>query len=110
MTTVIALDALQDEGKFEGYLNEDAGASFLLADVPPGGGPTLHRHDYAEVFLVQEGQARFTAGSETLDVLGGHVVVVPSGTPHKFVNIGTGQLRVVDIHAAKQIKTEWLEE
>jgi mannose-6-phosphate isomerase-like protein (cupin superfamily) len=108
MTTVIAFDAL--DGTFEGYLHEDAGASFLLVNLPPGGGPALHRHAYAEVFVVQEGHARFTAGDETLEVAGGHIVVVPSGTPHKFVNDGTGELRMLNIHAAGKIKTEWLQE
>jgi mannose-6-phosphate isomerase-like protein (cupin superfamily) len=110
MTTVIAIDALDREGTFEGYLHEDAGVSFFLVSVPPGGGPALHQHAYAEVFVVQEGHARFTAGNETLDVTGGHIVVVPSGTPHKFVNDGTGELRMVNIHAAGKIETEWFEE
>ena len=110
MTTVIAFDALEREGTFEGYLHEDAGVSFLLVNAPPGGGPALHQHAYAEVFVVQEGHARFTAGDETLEVAGGHVVVVPPGTPHKFVNDGDGALRMVNIHAAGKIVTEWLKE
>jgi mannose-6-phosphate isomerase-like protein (cupin superfamily) len=110
MTTVIAIDALERTGTFEGYLHEDAGVSFLLVNPPPGDGPALHQHAYAEVFVVQEGQARFTAGHETLDVAGGHIVVVPPGTPHRFVNAGTGELRMVNIHASGKIETEWLEE
>lgn len=110
MTTVIAFDALEREGTFEGYLHEDAGVSFLLVNAPPGGGPALHQHAYAEVFVVQEGHARFTAGDETIEVAGGHVVVVPPGTPHKFVNDGAGALRMVNIHAAGKIVTEWLKE
>jgi mannose-6-phosphate isomerase-like protein (cupin superfamily) len=110
MATVIPIDALDREGTFEGYLHEDAGVSFILVNVPPGGGPALHRHDYAEVFVVQEGHSRFTAGDQTLDVTGGHIVVVPGGTPHKFSNHGSGELRMVNIHAAGKIVTEWLEE
>jgi mannose-6-phosphate isomerase-like protein (cupin superfamily) len=110
MTTVIAFNALDQEGRFEGYLHEDAGVSFLLVHAPPGDGPALHQHAYAEVFVVQEGEARFTAGNQTLDVSGDHIVVVPAGTPHKFVNAGTGELRMINIHAAGTIKTEWLEQ
>jgi mannose-6-phosphate isomerase-like protein (cupin superfamily) len=110
MTTVIAFDALVREGTFEGYMHEGVGVSLILVNAPPGGGPALHKHAYAEVFVVQEGQARFTAGDETLDVAGGHIVVVPSGTPHKFVNIGPGELQSVNIHAAEKIETEWIEE
>jgi mannose-6-phosphate isomerase-like protein (cupin superfamily) len=62
------------------------------------------------VFVVQEGLARFQAGDETLEVSGGHIVVVPGGTPHGFTNIGAGDLRMVNIHAAGRIVTEWLGE
>ncbi|MGH2443708.1 MAG: cupin domain-containing protein [Chloroflexota bacterium] len=110
MTKVIAIDALDPEGTFEGYLHEDAGVSFLLVNAPPGAGPALHRHAYTEVFVVQEGRARFTAGSETLEVTAGHIVVVPPFTPHKFVNDGMSDARMINIHAAGKIETEWLEE
>ena len=30
--------------------------------------------------------------------------------PHKFVNIGEGPLRQIDIHASKRFITEWLED
>ena len=40
---------------FEGYRHGDANVSFFLTDAPPGSGPRLHTHPYAEVFIVQEG-------------------------------------------------------
>jgi mannose-6-phosphate isomerase-like protein (cupin superfamily) len=43
-------------------------------------------------------------------VSGGHVVTVPSGVPHKYVNIGNGPLRHIDIHASKQVINQWLVE
>lgn len=60
--------------------------------------------------MVQEGPATFTAGDETIEVVGGRVVVVPAGAPHKFVNSGAGRLRQIDIHANKRFITEWLED
>jgi mannose-6-phosphate isomerase-like protein (cupin superfamily) len=82
--------------------------SVILFDGPPGCGPTLHRHPYAEVFIVQEGNATFTVGEETIDVTGGQIVVAPAGVPHKFVNSGNGPLRQIDIHANDRFITEWL--
>jgi len=82
----------------------------MMVNASPGGGPKLHRHPYEEVFVVQEGNATFTAGEETIEVSGGQVVVVPAGVPHKFVNSGTGRLRQVDIHASERCVTEWLED
>ena len=112
MVTVINTEELRQGGKtpvFEGYQHGDVPVSFFLVDAPPGGGPRLHRHPYAEVFVVQEGCAVFTVGGETHEVTGSHVVIVPPGLPHKFVNSGDGPLRMVNMHPTGQIVTEWLE-
>ena len=37
----------------------NAGVSFFLEEDPPGAGPRLHRHDYAETFIVEAGAVRF---------------------------------------------------
>jgi mannose-6-phosphate isomerase-like protein (cupin superfamily) len=94
--------------ELEGCLHGDAPVSIILFDGPPGSGPTLHRHPYAEVFIVQEGSATFTVGEETIDMTGGQIVVAPAGVPHKFVNSGNGPLRQIDIHANDRFITEWL--
>jgi mannose-6-phosphate isomerase-like protein (cupin superfamily) len=96
--------------ELEGYLHGDAPVSIILFDGPPGSGPKLHRHPYAEVFLVQEGCATFTVGDRTLVLRGGQIVVAPAGTPHKFINSGDGPLRQIDIHASERFVTEWLDE
>ena len=85
------------------------GASVIVVDAPPGSGPRLHKHPYTEIFVLLEGQATFTAGEDVIEAVGGQVVVVPAGVPHKFVNSGVGQLRQVDIHPSGQFITEWLD-
>src|SRR6476469_5033937 len=77
-----------------------AGVSFFLIAYPPGRGNNLHRHPYAEVFIVQEGEALFTVG--------GSEVVVPAGDAHRFQATGEGTLRMTCIHAAGAMQTEWL--
>jgi len=42
----------------------DVPASVIFVDAEPGRGPRLHRHDYAELFFVLEGQATFTDGDD----------------------------------------------
>ena len=54
-----------------------AGVSFFLIEYPPGRGNSLHRHPYAEVFIVQEGEALFTVGDGEVSGPAGSVVVVP---------------------------------
>jgi quercetin dioxygenase-like cupin family protein len=86
------------------------GISIIFVDAPPGGGPRLHRHAYEEIFILQEGKATFTAGGEEREARAGEVVVVPPGTPHRFVNSGDGPLRQIDIHVNSRFVTEWLED
>ncbi len=95
--------------RFEGK-NYDVAASFFLVHTLPGKGPALHIHPYEEIFIVQEGQVTFVVGTETLTVTGGHVVIVPPQTPHKFTNTGTTPLRQLSIHPSKEIIQTWLEE
>ena len=112
MPEIIARDELPYRGsshELEGYLHGGADISVIFFDGPPGSGPLLHRHPYAEVFIVQEGQATFTVGDASLDVTGGQIVVAPAGVPHKFINTGSGQLRQLDIHLSDRFITEWLE-
>ncbi|MGE5334999.1 MAG: cupin domain-containing protein [Nitrososphaerota archaeon] len=96
--------------EFQGYLHGDSNVSFIWIDLPPGHGPKLHKHPYEEIFIIQEGRARYTVGTETIEATAGQIIVVPPETPHKFVNSGEGQLRQVDIHASTRFITEWLED
>jgi quercetin dioxygenase-like cupin family protein len=92
------------EGKDAGH----PGVSLILVEAPPGRGPSLHTHDYAEVMIVLEGTATFTDGEESNEVTAGSVVVIPAGQPHAFTNTGDAMLRQIDIHVADAFATEWL--
>src|SRR4051812_8561151 len=83
--------------ELEGYRFGAVDVSLIMVEGPPGSGPRLHRHPYAEVFVVQEGQATFTIGERTLEVGGGQIVIALPGEAHKFVNTGNGVLRQMDI-------------
>jgi mannose-6-phosphate isomerase-like protein (cupin superfamily) len=95
--------------RFEGYQHGGADISFFLINSDAGGGPELHAHPYAEVFVIEEGEVAFTAGDETFEAKAGQIVVVPAGVPHKYVNSGAGKARHIDIHASGLMATEWLE-
>jgi mannose-6-phosphate isomerase-like protein (cupin superfamily) len=95
--------------ELEGYLHGDVPASLIFFDGEPGSGPRLHRHPYAEIFVVQEGQATFVVGDAVIEAGGGQILVAPAGVPHKFTNTGSGRLRQLDIHLSGRFETEWLE-
>jgi mannose-6-phosphate isomerase-like protein (cupin superfamily) len=94
--------------EFIGAEHGDVPFSIIVVHAPPGAGPQVHQHPYAEVFVVESGQATFRLGDDTMVVRGGQVVVGPANVPHGFTNTGTGQLRLTAIHAAPEFTTEWL--
>jgi len=54
----------------------------LFVEVPPGAGPALHRHPYAELFIVQEGEAIFTLDGERRKVGAGYILIARTNQPH----------------------------
>lgn len=86
-----------------------AEVTLIIEDMPPGGGPRLHRHPYPEVWVVVSGTGAFTAGDKVLHAATGDVVFVEPGLPHKFVATGDAPLRMVCIHNAPDFTTVWLE-
>jgi mannose-6-phosphate isomerase-like protein (cupin superfamily) len=111
--TLINRDTLPFDGntyEFQGALYQDTEVSFIWVDMPEGSGVKLHKHPYKEIFVIQEGSATFTVGAATLQAQAGQIIIVPAGTPHKFINTGDRPLRQVDIHTSRKFITEWLEE
>jgi quercetin dioxygenase-like cupin family protein len=108
---VISRDELP-AGSFSRELEGDdhggVGVSLIFTDAAPGQGPSLHKHDYVEVHVVQNGEAVFTAGDEQRTVRAGEVVVVHPGTPHRFEASGDGVFREIGIHVSPRFVTEWI--
>jgi quercetin dioxygenase-like cupin family protein len=108
--SVVRIDSLPDSGnsyRFDGTAH-DAPVSFFLLHTKPGEGPGLHRHPYAETFIVQEGEATFTVGDDQIEARAGEIVVAPADIPHGFVNSGSSVLRSVNIHPVPEMETVWI--
>ena len=58
---------------------------------------------------MQDRRATCVAGDEQRAVKAGDIIVIPAGTPHRFVNSGDTPLRQLDIHANPKFVTEWLD-
>jgi mannose-6-phosphate isomerase-like protein (cupin superfamily) len=114
MTEIIPIEKLQMLGTethlFQGGEYGDIPISFFLVSASPGDGPKLHKHPYAEVFVVQEGQATITIGDSTIKVEEGHIAIGPANVPHKFINSGKGLLQMVNIHPSKEVIQQRLED
>jgi quercetin dioxygenase-like cupin family protein len=98
----INLDQLPFVGMSHEFVGETQGAPFsaYIVSARPGQGPPLHTHPYVEVAFTLEGCATLTVGDEQREVQAGGIVVIPAGTPHRFVNSGDTLLRQIDVHAS----------
>ncbi len=93
--TILSRDTLPRDGntyEFEGLQYQDTEVSFMWVDLPPRDAIKLHKHPYKEIFIIHEGTACYTVGSETLEAHAGQIVIVPADIPHKFMNSGEQQL------------------
>jgi quercetin dioxygenase-like cupin family protein len=54
--------------------------SLFLVDDRPGAGPRLHRHPYAELFIVHAGQAHFEIDDTRLTAMAGDILIAPAET------------------------------
>lgn len=67
--------------------------SVAHVDLPPGKSSLLHVHpDAEESYYILNGKARIRVGEEESTITSGHIVLIPSGMPHKISNIGDGNL------------------
>ncbi|MGI9086541.1 MAG: cupin domain-containing protein [Chthoniobacterales bacterium] len=96
------LEQLPFIGMSYNFVGETQGAPFsaYIVTARPGQGPPLHLHPYVEVAFTIEGSATMTVGEETQEVKAGAIVVIPAGTPHRFINSGETALRQIDVHAS----------
>ena len=98
------LPLIRSSYNFVGADQGDVAISMFLVEAKPGRGAPLHCHAYDEIVLVEEGSPRFVVGDEIRDAMPGEIMVVKAGTPHGFVNAGTGILRQIDIHASPHFR------
>src|SRR4051812_6090886 len=109
LTVATDLGAATTAQRFDGHRHGGIDVSFFLNHTPPGRGASAHRHPYAEVFLVRDGEVTFTVDDVTVVGRGGQVVVVPAGATHAFTNTGEETLEMVSIHPVAEMVTEWEE-
>jgi quercetin dioxygenase-like cupin family protein len=111
MPTVTSIDDLRFSDTASRFEGRDHGStvSIFVTHHPPGTGVKLHRHPYEETFVVREGVGTFTVDGEQIEVPEGHILVVPAGAAHGFVNSGDTVLRQVTVHPSDHVVQEWVE-
>jgi quercetin dioxygenase-like cupin family protein len=78
---------------------KDTAGRFCLIDmnIPPGGGPGPHRHDFEESFTVLEGEIEATFRGEKSAVRAGETISIPANAPHRFQNVSDKPARLLCI-------------
>lgn len=78
---------------------EDTAGRFCVIDmhIPPGGGPSPHRHDFEETFLMLEGEMEATFRGKKSTVHAGETINIPANAPHQFHNSSTKPVRLICI-------------
>jgi quercetin dioxygenase-like cupin family protein len=81
--------------------SEDTAGRYTLIDmeIPAGGGPPPHRHDFEEMFHVLRGEVEVTLRSTTSRAKVGETVNVPANVPHAFRNPTDGAIRLLCLAA-----------
>ncbi|MFI2362424.1 cupin domain-containing protein [Promicromonospora sp. NPDC019610] len=96
----VLLTASQTKGLF----------SIVEASVPPGAGPIPHYHpDSDETFYMLDGELEFLNGDQTLTARRGDVVHIPSGTLHRFHNVGLDHAKMLFFYTPGGPEALWTE-
>lgn len=64
-------------------------------DIPPGGGPPPHRHDFEESFILLDGEIMATFRGEKTTVRQGETLHIPANAPHQFTNATKESVRLL---------------
>jgi quercetin dioxygenase-like cupin family protein len=67
---------------------KDTAGCYCLIDmhIPPGGGPTPHRHDFEESFIILEGEIEARFRGKKAVIHAGETFHIPANAPHQFQN------------------------
>jgi len=76
---------------------KDTNGRYCLIDmnIPPGGGPPPHRHDFEESFTLLVGEIEATFRGEKSTVRAGETLSIPANAPHSFTNASKDIVRLL---------------
>ena len=67
----------------------------MTCTFPPGGGPGPHRHDFEEMFILQDGEIEATFRGAKSVVRAGETLHIPANAPHQFHNASAQPVRLL---------------
>jgi HTH-type transcriptional repressor of puuD len=70
---------------------------------PPGMAIPLHTHNVEETVMVLEGEATAVVGDKEYELVAEDVTWVPAGVPHRFINRGSGTMRIYWVYGGRYV-------
>ncbi len=86
-----------------GGWNGAAATATGMTIFPPGAGIVMHTHNVEETVTVLYGNGTATIDGEELPVSKYSVSNVPAGVPHRFVNTGDEEMRILWVYGGTYI-------
>lgn len=85
---------------FRKVLYTGPNSQLVVMSLKPGEDIGLETHQGHDQFIrIDQGEARFIVGDETLEGGDGYAIVVPSGAKHNVINIGSTDLKLYTIYS-----------
>jgi quercetin dioxygenase-like cupin family protein len=86
-----------------GHWLEAKGFTSGITSFPVGTEIKFHSHNVEEAVTILEGVARCDIGDESYDLKPWDTTYVPAGVSHRFVNTGSGAMRILWVYATTHI-------
>lgn len=80
-----------------------------ITSFPPGAAIPLHHHNCAEQVTVLEGEAEVDVGGEKHRLRAFDTTFVTAGKPHRFKNVGQGQMSILWIYGSTEVTRTFTE-
>ncbi len=93
------MDLVDQNTDFRREIHTAQHSQLVLMHVEPGDDIGEESHHVDQILVFTQGTAEAIIGGETSQVAAGHLVVVPAGVMHNFINKGTEPLKLFTIYA-----------
>ncbi len=71
----------------------------VVMSIPVGGEIGVEVHEVDQTLLFVEGTGEAILDDEKTSITAGHLVFVPAGTKHNFLNTGLGDMKLITVYA-----------
>ena len=76
---------------------------------PAGSAAPMHSHNCSEQVTILEGSATCIVGGTSIELKPYDTTYIPAEIPHRFINSGDGDLRILWIYAARDVTRTFTE-